>query len=568
MRKETVLSLPHVGKNAAFTKNYNEKKKMGVFYTPFETSEILCNWAIHSTKDLILEPSFGGCNFLEAARNRLISLGAIDPSNNLYGCDIDKNAFMFLREKIGIGTKSGQFINDDFLKLTYSNFSSRKFNVIIGNPPYISLHDMSEEQKHYAVSALKSYGDSFPNRASLWTYFILHSLNFLHKDGRMAWVLPGSLLFAHYAKFLREILEKSFSRILAVQLGVKLFLQKGSDESTIILLCDRFKCNGNNSYAEFGFAYTLKELANLLSSWNFLKWEGKQWNSRPELLLMDDASRRFFEVVLSDKQTHTLGKFAKISTGMVTGANHFFIINRSEAITHDLPGYGLKWILPKFHLCKGLSMSHNIMESICDTNERCFFVDTSKMKRNDALSRYIKKFPEDQKKKNCTFKRRAVWHQPIYGKIPGAFFPYMHNVGPRLVLNNAGINCTNTIHRVFFNSTVKEYEKKLISISMLTTFSQLSAEIEGRSYGSGVLKHEPREAMNIRFLIPNECNPEETNKVFDLIETYMRNNQIEEAQNEADKFIFAKYLKKYGVSFVEQLRAALTHARCRRKKKF
>ncbi len=568
MRKEAVLSLPHVGKNVTHAKLDNEKKKMGVFYTPFETSEILCNWAIHSKKDLILEPSFGGCNFLEAARKRLILLGAIDPANNLYGCDIDKEAFVFLKEKIGIETKNRQFINDDFLKLTYSNFSSSKFNVIIGNPPYISLHNMSEEQKYYALTALKSYGNSLPNRASLWVYFILHSLNFLQKGGRMAWVLPGSLLFAHYAAFLREILQKSFRRILAIQLGVKLFIQKGSDESTIILLCDGFKCNSNNSYIEFGFAYTLKELANLMSSWNTLKWEGKQWNSRPELLLMDDATRYFFKIALSDKQMHTLGEFAKISTGIVTGANHFFIISRRKVISHDLPEYGLKWILPKFHLCKGLSISHNIMKSICDTNERCFFVDTSKMKKNDALSRYIKKFPEDQKKKNCTFKKRAVWHQPIYGKIPDAFFPYMHNDGPRLVLNNAGINCTNTIHRVFFNSTLKEHEKKLISISILTTFSQLSAEIEGRCYGSGVLKHEPKEAMNIRLLMPANYNSEETNKVFNLIEMYIRNNQIEEAQNEADKFIFARYLKKYGPTFVEQLRIALTNARCRRGKKF
>jgi hypothetical protein len=569
MRVEQTISLKHLEKVPPQISTYNERKLIGAFYTPFDVSEILCNWAVRSSGNFILEPSFGGCNFLEAAKNRLISYGATEPSRKLFGCDIDQKAFGFLKEKIGIREKHRQFINEDFLKLKPSDFLNGKFDVIIGNPPYISLPNMSKKQKHYALSALEDYGYSLPPRSSLWAYFIVHSLNFLKRGGRMAWVLPGSLLFADYAKFLKKLLEKKFKRVLAVQVGMRLFLSKGSDESTIILLCDGFDEEETQSVMEFGFASTLNELEDLLSSWNSPTWKRKPCDSKPGLLLMDEVSRNFFEIVLSDQNTFTLGKFAKVSIGIVTGANAFFIINKSEAIKHNLPESGIKKILPKFHFCRGLTLTSEDIKNACDADERCFLVDTSNMKKDDILFHYIEKFPEKMKEKNRTFKKRALWHRPDDNKIPDAFYPYMHNVGPRLVLNKAGINCTNTIHRVFFQPGIEEHQKKLITISLITTFSQLSAEIEGRSYGSGVLKHEPGEAVNIKLFIPSGSKDKvnEINDVFSRIESHIRDNQLEDAREIADRFIFNKYVGSYGDIFINQLKTALMAARFRRKGK-
>ncbi|MGA1841890.1 MAG: hypothetical protein ACMUIU_14825 [bacterium] len=59
---------------------YDDKKKIGAFYTPSEASLILCGWAIRSSEDRILEPSFGGCDFLEQAKFRLELLGAKTPN--------------------------------------------------------------------------------------------------------------------------------------------------------------------------------------------------------------------------------------------------------------------------------------------------------------------------------------------------------------------------------------------------------------------------------------------------------------------------------------------------------
>jgi hypothetical protein len=97
--------------------------------------------------------------------------------------------------------------------------------------------------------------------------------------------------------------------------------------------------------------------------------------------------------------------------------------------------------------------------------------------------------------------KRLHWQVPVLGEPPDAFFRYMGKVGPRMVLNDAGYFCTNTIHRVFFSKGVSTAVQRAICLSLHSSYSQLYAEFEGRQYGSGVLKFEPSETKRLLFAI-------------------------------------------------------------------
>jgi len=552
--------------NLSFS-TYDEKKKIGAFYTPTEASQILCEWAIRSSTDRILEPSFGGCDFLEQTKFRLERLGSGSPIQQIFGSDIDEMAFTHLFEKLGINKKNGNFLKSDFLALSPQNFSTQKFDVIIGNPPYISHHNMSERQKHDAKAAIKHSGFSVPNRASLWAYFILHSFSFLRTEGRMAWILPGSFLFTEYATGIRKEIENRFERAIAIQLRERIFLSKGSDESTVIVLCDGFIGNQSKTIFEIGFANNLQDLRELIASWKLNQWNGKRLSGRPEILLMDDDSRKVYEKMVKNENCHDLSKYMKIQIGIVTGANSFFIISQEAADAHKFPENALKPILPKFFLCKGLCLTHKDIENARNDNIPCLLINTDCMRKGCRIYNYLETFPKDQKEKNRTFEKRAIWYKPDDGKIPDAFFPYMQNYGPRIVLNKIGVTSTNTIHRVFFKPNTQKYLQKLVAISILTTFSQLSAEIEGRSYGSGVLKHEPSEAKKIKIYIPDNLDKKEITKTFNLIDHHFQNNDPGSAQKIADNFIFNGLENKFGTHFLKTLSSGLNESRFRRQGK-
>jgi hypothetical protein len=103
--------------------------------------------------------------------------------------------------------------------------------------------------------------------------------------------------------------------------------------------------------------------------------------------------------------------------------------------------------------------------------------------------------------KNRTFKKRKHWFKPDDLLYPDAFLTYMIHDGPRLVINDAKVNCTNSIHRVYFKNKTNKATKFAVCISLYSSYSQLCAEIVGRSYGSGVLKIEPSAAKDIHIFI-------------------------------------------------------------------
>lgn len=543
------------------------KKELGAFYTPAEATRILCDWAIQSSLDNILEPSFGGCGFLEASRDRLYGLGCKYPSLQLFGCDIDQHAFQHLSQKIGPAVIAKHFINSDFLGLVPQDFSIDEFDVIIGNPPYISHHNMSKGQKTLAANLMKAEGFNRQAKASLWAHFILHSLNFLKRGGRMAWILPGSFLNAYYSKDIKEVFAKEFSRVLIVSLGQRLFLTEGTDEATVVVLCDGWKQNDGKTPLEIGFASTLNDLNNIIKYWDVGTVNCSRLGERAGLALMEHNARRYIEIIAETDETTHIGEIAYILIGIVTGQNKFFVINKETAEKYKLEDTYLKPILAKFNLTKGTLLKQIDFTNAVKNDVRCLLVDTSAIDDiTGSLKEYLGTFPIEQRDNNRTFEKRGIWHRPNDGKSPDAFFPYMNHDGPRLLLNKARVTSTNTIHRVFFKKGIPMNHKKLAAISILSTYSQLSAEIEGRSYGSGVLKHEPSEAKNISLLMPKGISPSIINSTFQKIDKLLRQNKIEDARSVADGLVLGRFIELHGDNVIVVLRAALEDARLRRRR--
>ncbi|EOB4247326.1 N-6 DNA methylase [Vibrio metschnikovii] len=549
-----------------------KKKELGAYYTPAVLSQVLANWAILQIDQDILEPSFGGCGFFESSIARLHELGCPTPEKQLYGVDIDEHAFEILNKKFSKSIDVNQrFILKDFIQVKPIEFSAHKFDVILGNPPYVSMHNMTDEQRLSCDNVLRNSPFSertMGRNASLWAFFLLHSLEFLKEGGRVAWVLPSSLLHADYAEKLVQIHQRHFEKIKVLKLAERFFKEEGAQETSIILLAQGFhKENTSPCNLSVDVVENITELKQAISS----NGEASAMNIRDyKLDIISSAAKFSYQALLQQESTKALGHYVDIKIGMVTGANNYFVINRSTAEKHRLPEDVLKPVVSRFNHLQGIVHNKTRHRKCVKADQRVLLVLPTEEQMADCLSpvaRYLSDISYDEKKNNRTFKKRPHWFAPGWG-VDGikadCFMSYMIHRGPRMVVNTGRqFNCTNSIHKVIFREKVSAKYKRAMAITMLSTFTQFSAELEGRSYSSGVLKIEPSAGRQIKVLFSEKCI-DDLDALKSEVETALEQDNVYRVTQLVDSVLI-----KHGLITLEQCRylaLAVHDLRCERYK--
>ncbi|MEQ9196777.1 MAG: N-6 DNA methylase [Parvibaculum sp.] len=545
-----------------------DKKRLGAFYTPEIVSDILCQWAIRKPTETVFEPGFGGCGFLRSAISRFAFLGSRAAKGNLFGCDIDLNAFEILVSSVGDKVKRTNFELCNFMTFDGSSGWPGKFDIVLGNPPYLPYQKIDPAVRDIALQKLEEIGLNLDLRSSTWAYFVGQSLRFLKKGGRVAWVLPGSFLQANYATALRSFLFSRFERVHAFHLRERIFYEAGTEEQTVILLAEGYNENllvSEGSDIPLTLCETVADLSLAITRWNVGLHDERRGCGSSVQDSLGQATKGWFEKLSLSSDCRQLGDVAGVQIGLVTGDNSFFVLSPSIAKQNKLRKSLLTPILAKFVAAPGLSFCQQDHEEDLEQDRRCLLVSMRKSKsRSLNLNAYLNTYPEEKLTSVSTFKKRQSWSRPDDDNYPDAFLPVMHHLGPRLVLNEADVNCTNTVHRVFFKPKVSKTLQKLVAISMLSTFSQLSAEIAGRKYGSGVLKHEPREAERIRLILPQVSDWRAVGRSFREIDALLRSGEADQARSVADKFVLRSALGSAYKEASDDLNRGLRNVRAQR----
>jgi hypothetical protein len=474
-----------------------------------------------------LEPSFGGCSFLRSSKDRLEALGTTDATSQLFGCDVDPHAFEHLYAQLGLTQIQNHFVLADFLTVDPLAFDGRQFDVVIGNPPYVRHHDITAAQRKHIEQIRANAACDVSLQANLWAFFVLHSCRFLQKGGRVAWLLPITFVHAHYANSVKTFLARHFRTVTATALGERLFQAEGADEATVILTAEGWSSRASRPI-RIG-EITLSRVSDLQTSLS------------PQLSPHNQTTtseRKVFNRLRAFGVP--LGAYCSFLIGTVTGDANFFLFSASKAASHHIPSRDLRPIVSRARQLNGLTVSRRELKQQFNAGARTKIL-YPRFPIRHPVAAYLRTKTRKQISENLTFGKRPQWFRPQVNKKPDAFFTCMSHSGPRLVLNEAQVACTNSLYEIKFCAKLSHSTRLLIAISMMTTFAQLSAELEGRRYGAGMLKHEPSDATRIRLILP-EAHKNQIERLFKAIDQHLRTNDPESATRAADEFLIKKGL--------------------------
>lgn len=470
----------------------DERRANGVYYTPPSLARVLADWAIEHRPARILEPSFGDGVFLRAVTDLLSKSGVSDPAQGLFGVDIDPKAQERIKSS-GLQLRESQLWTSDLLSLDVKDLGG-PFEAIVGNPPYIRHHRLDERLAERGRNSGRRLGIELNGRSDAWAYFCAHLTSFLSENGRLALVLPGSILQADYAEPLLSALRSGHGETQLIRIRRRVFTEV--QERTVILLVDRTAPDREGLVP--------RQLADIEQLRRSLKAQRHARAARQDIPAkptrrgglrsshlpwrLTRAEAQLYEQVRAHELVHPLGKLATVRIGVVTGANKFFVRSAQdiEALGKSVESLPIvsrgAWLQqPRWRATD--------QRVVSDEPSRLLFLDAAE-KHRGAIATEIQRGEELGLHERHHCSKREPWYAIADTKIPHLFLPYMGSLPPKLIVNDARATCTNSVHRVWKREEAKTTIRAIAAGSWSTLFA-LSAEIEGRSYGGGVLKLEP-----------------------------------------------------------------------------
>lgn len=523
------------------------EKLRGSFYSPKTIADFILKWAFNGNEYCdMLEPSCGDGIFLESL------LEGNFKYNSVTSVEIDRIEASKARK---IPLKNSEVIVQDFH--VFCNTTQQKFDIIVGNPPYIRYQYFSKEQQKEAEKIFKDNNVKYSKLMNSWCAFVIGCTSLLKEDGKLGFVLPAEILQVTNAKQIRDFLIEHFCKISIISFKKLVFTSIQQD--VILLLCEKGNGEPHIEHIEAEDDFALKNI-DMHKVKNPQKniYSSSKWTN----YFLEQKELDFLNEIKSNECFHEIADLARVEVGITTGANDFFSVDKDTIEKFQLQDY-VKPLVGRSVQVNGLAFNEKDWLNNFNSNTKSnllVFPKIKKMQQNKKVLQYIEYGKEEGFSKGYKCRIREEWQIVPSVVLSDAFFSRRNNIYAKIILNEAQAYTTDTMHRVWINENVN---KKAFVASYYNSLSLCFVELEGRSFGGGALELMPSEVENI--IIPYD---EKNNIIFDEIDSMQRSGtKVENILNFSNNKILIECfgLNKADIKLLEQIRLKFLNKRLTRK---
>ena len=484
--------------------NESEQKLRGGYYTPLDLAAYITRWTLGKKPQHILEPSCGDGIFIQAIADLGVS------SNVVF------TGFELMAEEAAKARKRGQsekrlkttIHGEDFLNWALLQLASGKkpFDAVVGNPPFVRYQYLPEDAQHKAEQIFKALSLPFTKHTNAWVPFVLASIALMKPGGRLGMILPSEIVHVMHAQSLRTFLGLTCSRLLIIDPEEIWF--HGTLQGAVILFAEKKESPADHSdglgiIRVKGREFLDNDPAELFD--RNPRLNGKTVVGKWTRALLSHTERQLLDTLCERPDVHLFEEIAQVDVGIVTGANKFFLVDDETIERYRLQKFAHPMFGRSEH-CPGIiydERQHIANAEKGNPTNFLWFKD-SLSKPSKSVSEYIKWGEEQNLHTRYKCRIRKPWYSvpSVYSTEIG-MLKRSHDT-PRLIHNRLDAFTTDTAYRI----STKKLKPEMLIYCFLNSLTALSAELEGRHYGGGVLELVPSEIEKLLLPIPLKVRPD------------------------------------------------------------
>lgn len=512
--------------------NSSAQKLRGAYYTPLPLAEMMVKM-FSREKDIknVLEPSCGDGVFIDA----LIEMPLMEHLDHIMAIEIEENEALKVKERVK-DVSNITVRNQDFFEF-YEKRGKQKYDLILGNPPYIRYQYLEENQRELMSDILISQGMKSNKLVNTWVGFMVACVNMLSNHGRIAFVIPAEILQVAYAEDLRLFLTNHLSKITLITFEELVF--PDIEQEILVFIGEKGDEEKGIKIIELSNLDDLSDFDINTNGFQKLQHVHEKWTK----YFTNDKENALVSEIRSDKRFQKLSDVSLINVGITTGNNKYFSVNQETVDKYELQKVVRPLIGRSAHAHSVYFEKKDWKENV-NAGKAAYLIDFPDTDYDD----YSKKQREyiqmgEQNGENTGYKCsiRDKWYRIPSVWVPDAFFLRRNNLYPKFVLNCCDAVSTDTMHRIKFNDGI---EPERILLSYYNSISFAFTELCGRSYGGGVLEILPGEVGNIVVPKLDDIPLDRVKMVLRQVDQIVRDNDsIEKALDIVDEEILIKELK-------------------------
>lgn len=468
------------------------EKLRGGYYTPARLVDFCYQRASELLGDraslTLLEPSAGDGAFLRGLARTPSRLA--DRVTSIHAIELVPEEAAKAELSMRSNDQRGQVERGS--ALSWAVDTDEWFDLVVGNPPFVRYQFIDDDDKQASGRLAERLGVRFGGVANLWIPVLLGALARLRSGGAAALVLPTECFTGMSARVVREWLmlnmtdvtfdlfpPGSFPDVLqevAVMSGVRTTRSTGHVPAIAISEHSRHRVAPR--------------------SWTYQPpTDGHNWTRS----LLDPPHLEALAAATELPTVRKLAQVARIEVSIVTGANTYFCVDDGTADRFDLRAWA-RPLLARSRQSPGLLFRGEDHEAAVRSGSTAWLLDFGDGRPDpvdeDAPRRYLEHgvglgLPQRYK---CRI--RDPWYRVPSIRAGSLLLSKRSHLFPRLLLNEAGAFTTDTIYRGELVQPTSLDATDLVA-GFHSSLTLLTVELEGRSFGGGVLELVPSEIARL-----------------------------------------------------------------------